>query len=93
MITRVVKMVFRSDAKEEFLAVFNANKQFIAGFEGCQSLQLLHEKSRPEVFFTLSVWESEDHLNRYRDSKLFGEVWGKTKVMFAEKPEAWTLTT
>jgi heme oxygenase (mycobilin-producing) len=98
MITRVVKMTFRPEAKEEFLSIFNANKQFIAGFEGCKSLQILNEKSagaepaegRPEVFFTISVWESEEHLNRYRDSKLFEEVWGKTKMMFAEKPEAWT---
>ncbi len=86
-------MNFRADAREEFLAVFNANKQFIGGFEGCCSLQLLNEKSNPEVFFTISVWESEEHLNRYRDSELFGKVWGKTKLMFAEKPFAWTLNT
>ena len=93
-------MTFRPEAREEFLAVFNANKQFIAGFEGCSSLQILHEKSpgpdpaegRPAVFFTISVWESEEHLNRYRESALFGKVWGKTKTMFAAKPEAWTLT-
>lgn len=92
MITRVVKMTFRPEAREEFLAVFNANRQFIAGFEGCSSLQILHEKARPEVFFTISAWESEEHLNRYRNSELFGKVWGKTKTMFAAKPEAWTLT-
>ena len=84
-------MTFRPQEVNNFLSVFNTNKQFIAGFEGCISLQILNEKSRPEVFFTISVWESEEHLNRYRDSKLFEDVWGKTKLMFAEKPEAWTL--
>lgn len=93
MITRIVKLTFRPETREEFLALFDANKQFIAGFEGCQSLQLLNEKSTPQVFFTISVWESEEHLNRYRDSELFGKVWGKTKTMFAGKPDAWTLVS
>jgi heme-degrading monooxygenase HmoA len=91
MITRIVKMTFRPEAREEFLAVFNANKQFIATQEGCRSLQILNEKLRPEVFFTISTWESEEFLNRYRESELFEQVWGKTKLMFAAKPEAWTL--
>lgn len=91
MITRVVKMTFRPEARKEFLAVFEANKQFIAASAGCLSLQLLHENSNPDVFFTISTWESQDHLNGYRNSELFGKVWGKTKALFAAKPEAWTL--
>jgi heme-degrading monooxygenase HmoA len=86
-------MTFQPDARELFLTIFNANKEFIAGSEGCSSLQLLNEKSNPHVFFTISVWDSEDHLNMYRESKLFGEVWGKTKVLFSGKPEAWTLVS
>jgi len=84
-------MSFRPEARDEFLTVFNANKDAISGFEGCHSLQILNEKSQQNVFFTISVWESEEHLNLYRDSKLFEEVWGKTKLMFSAKPEAWTL--
>jgi quinol monooxygenase YgiN len=91
MITRIVKMTFRHEAREEFLAVFNANKAFIAASEGCRSLQMLNEKSQPAVFFTISTWDSEADLNRYRNSALFENVWGKTKAMFAAKPEAWTL--
>lgn len=91
MITRIVRMTFRPEVKEEFIALFNANKKFIAGFQGCRSLQILNEKSDPAVFFTISVWDSEEHLNRYRDSTLFGEVWGKTKLMFASRPQVWTL--
>lgn len=91
MITRIVKMTFRPDATNDFLEVFNANKARIAGFEGCRSLQLLNESGRPEVFFTLSTWDSEDALNKYRKSDLFAATWAKTKVLFGEKPEAWTL--
>jgi hypothetical protein len=30
-------------------------------------------------------------LNAYRNSELFAGVWGRTKVLFAEKAEAWSL--
>lgn len=93
MITRIVKMTFRPEATPEFLDLFNASKALIARFEGCHSVQLFNDKSNSEVYFTLSVWESEDHLNLYRASDLFGEVWGKTKQLFAGKPEAWTLVS
>ncbi len=41
--------------------------------------------------FTYSYWESEAHLNTYRHSDLFRETWAKTKVLFADKPEAWSI--
>ena len=91
MITRIVKMIFRPEEISNFLEVFEANKAFIAGSRGCTSLQLLRQKDEPNVYFTISVWESEDFLNQYRGSELFAEVWGQTKKMFAGKPEAWTL--
>lgn len=90
MITRLVKMTFHPDEVENFLSVFHANKEFIAGFKGCRSLKLLQEAGKPHVFFTISEWDSEEDLSAYRDSELFERVWGKTKLMFAEKPQAWT---
>lgn len=93
MITRIVKMIFRAEEISNFLEVFEANKALIAGSEGCTSLQLLRQKDEPDVYFTISVWESEDFLNQYRHSELFAQVWGKTKKMFAGKPEAWTLVS
>ena len=91
MITRIVKMTFRHEEVKNFMTVFRENQAFIAGSPGCRSLKILNEKGRPDIFFTISEWESEDHLNAYRNSELFERVWGKTKLMFAEKPEAWTL--
>jgi (4S)-4-hydroxy-5-phosphonooxypentane-2,3-dione isomerase len=42
------------------------------------------------VFFTLSVWDSEASLNTYRHSDFFRTTWAKTKVLFSDKPAAWT---
>jgi heme-degrading monooxygenase HmoA len=37
---------------------------------------------------TLSIWASSGHLNAYRKSALFGEVWPQTKSGFAHPPRA-----
>ena len=55
-----------------------------------QYLELLQDKNFPNIFSTYSYWESENHLNTYRDSELFEEVWASTKVLFAEKPIAFS---
>jgi len=44
------------------------------------------------VFFTYSYWEHPDFLEQYRNSDFFKGVWTKTKALFSEKPEAWSVT-
>ncbi|MEO5642215.1 MAG: antibiotic biosynthesis monooxygenase family protein [Bacteroidia bacterium] len=91
MLTRLVKMNFKEESADEFIRIFSANKSFIAGFEGCHSVELKRDVNQPAIFFTISVWRSVDDLENYRKSELFKGVWTKTKILFAEKAEAWTL--
>lgn len=91
MIKRIVKMSFVPNKVEEFKTVFKENRVLIASFKGCSHVELLQDKLHANVFFTFSIWESEDFLNAYRDSELFETVWNKTKVLFNQKPEAWTV--
>jgi quinol monooxygenase YgiN len=84
-------MHFRSGESEAFLGIFNASKHRIRQFEGCQHLSLLNEIGRPEVFFTHSIWTSAAHLNAYRNSELFQATWTKTKALFADKAQAWSV--
>lgn len=91
MIKRIVKMSFRPEEVEAFKAIFETNWTSIRGFEGCRHVELLQNESDPTVFFTFSLWESEVHLNAYRDSELFGRVWSATKALFRDKPQAWSL--
>ena len=90
-VTRLVKMTFRSEDVQTFLEVFFANKERIASFEGCLHLELQRDVNSPDIFFTISKWRSEEDLENYRNSELFKGVWKKTKVLFAEKAEAWTV--
>lgn len=91
MITRIVKLTFRPEEIEKFEALFASNREFIASFPGCSGVQLHRDSTRAEVYFTLSEWNSAEDLENYRKSDLFERVWADTKVLFAGKPEAWTL--
>ena len=90
-LVRVVKMTFQKDKIPEFLALFEKTRIQIRNFPGCQHLQLLEEHGGTGVMMTYSHWDSEEALNNYRDSELFGEVWAQTKPLFSEKPMAWSL--
>lgn len=91
MIVRVVRMTFREDEVDTFLQLFNERKQLIRSFEGCSHLELWREAHKPNVFFTYSTWKSEAHLDHYRFSELFKDTWSKTKALFAEKANAWSV--
>jgi quinol monooxygenase YgiN len=91
MITRIVRMHFRPEEREAFLDIFNASKHLIRQFDGCQHMSLYNEAGLPDVFFTLSVWDSAAHLDAYRNSELFRNTWTKTKALFADRPQAWSM--
>src|SRR4051812_34388261 len=91
MIIRIVKMKFSSDKINDFTALFEARKQTIRSFPGCNHLELWQDSNDENTFFTYSIWNSEADLNHYRFSEFFKDTWGKTKALFAEKAEAWSV--
>ncbi len=91
MFVRIVKMTFEADKIDQFLTVFNQNKDKIRNSEGCELLELYRDKANPTLFFTYSYWQEENHLENYRNSDLFKNVWAKTKILFSDKPEAWSV--
>ncbi|MCZ8354495.1 MAG: antibiotic biosynthesis monooxygenase [Cyclobacteriaceae bacterium] len=91
MIIRIVRMHFTEAGVEEFLQVFNDHKTQIRNFPGCTHLQLLKDVNDPTVYTTLSHWNSEEDLEHYRQSALFGKVWGQVKTLFSERSQAFSL--
>ena len=90
MLIRTVRMTFRAEEVDNFLALFEASKNKIRKFEGCQHLELLKDYNQSNIFSTYSIWESEAALNDYRNSALFAEVWRETKAKFEAKPIAFS---
>lgn len=93
MIKRIVKLTFDPAKTDDFLSVFEEMKLQIRSFEGCSHLELWRSRSEPNVFFTFSIWDTEAHLDAYRQSELFQGTWRRTKALFAARPEAWSVDT
>ena len=91
MFIRIVKMSFDNSNVELFLENFNNNKEKIRKVEGCRLLELYRDRNISSTFFTYSYWETEAALEAYRKSELFKTVWAKTKKLFNDKPQAWSV--
>jgi quinol monooxygenase YgiN len=85
-------MHFTEAGVAEFLGIFNTNKEAIRHFQGCSHLELLKDVKDAYVYTTLSHWKDEQSLEAYRNSELFGAVWGSVKTLFAERTQAFSLT-
>ena len=83
-------MSFREEKVEDFIGIFEAAKEQIAAFPGCEGLKLLRDAHKRNVFFTYSFWNSEHELDQYRHSELFKTTWEGTKALFDDKPQAWS---
>ncbi len=90
MLIRIVRMTFQEEKISDFLAIFNASKHKIRQFEGCQHLELLQDLTQPNILMTYSFWKNEAALESYRQSTLFQTTWAATKVLFADKPVAFS---
>ena len=84
-------MSFAEEHVQTFLENFHNNKEKIRAVEGCEFLQLLRDIDNTNQFFTYSFWNKQADLDNYRNSDLFKSVWAKTKVLFNEKPQAWSV--
>ena len=91
MIKRIVKLSFHPDKVDDFLAVFEEQKENIRHFKGCEHLELWRSPSKEGLFFTYSIWEDEAALEVYRASDFFAGTWARTKVLFNDRPEAWSV--
>jgi heme-degrading monooxygenase HmoA len=83
-------MTFRPEAVPAFLDIFAASQPKIEAQPGCHSVRLWRDSAAPHILATYSIWESEAALNHYRRSELFGSVWPRTKVLFAEPAQTFS---
>ena len=91
MFVRIVKMSFHPEYIDQFLVNFEKKREFIRKSPGCRLLELYRGKQDTNIFFTYSYWDQEEDLENYRNSDLFKGVWAETKVLFNDKPEAWSV--
>ncbi len=90
MVIRIVKLTMREADASKFKDYFPTVSSIIRSQEGCNSLQAWQDIHQPNIFFTYSIWNGEEDLNRYRDSAFFLEFWRTVKPWFDAKAEVWT---
>lgn len=88
MLIRFVHLTIQPESTEAFIAIFEHSKPVIEAQVGCYGVTLVQNVHQDNQFSTISQWEDEAALNRYRDTDFFKGVWGKTKALFADKPMA-----
>ena len=91
MLVRIVRMTFKEEAVEDFLKIFEDSKRAIRGFDGCEHLELMKDDNLSNVLYTYSHWTSAQHLDVYRHSPFFKLTWARTKELFSDKPQAFSL--
>jgi (4S)-4-hydroxy-5-phosphonooxypentane-2,3-dione isomerase len=91
MLIRIVHMYFTTESAEKFLEIFNESAGMIRNMEGCTRLELLHDIDDGNHYSTLSHWYNAAHLDHYRNSPLFRNVWGRVKPLFVRKPVAYSM--
>lgn len=91
MLIRIVKMEFASENTEAFKELFTKAKSTIEASPGCRGVDLLRDLQNKNLFFTYSHWDNEEALENYRKSDFFRETWSQTKILFSNKPMAWSV--
>lgn len=87
---RVVRLSFKEEHQNDFLAFFDERKERIRNVHGCTYLQLWRDQAHSNVFYTYSIWNDIHALNAYRDSDFFKDTWSQVKRWFNEKPLAFS---
>lgn len=83
MLIRIVRLTLQPEAVHSFYRVFALTAPKIRQAEGCRKLELWVDAGCSNVITTYSEWDSESHLNIYRESTLFKDAWATVKPMFA----------
>ena len=90
-ITRIVRLCFNSEGVDTFKAIFEESAPKIRSFPGCIEVRLMQDATIADVYYTVSRWQSHDDLEAYRNSALFKSTWARTRVLFREKAQAYSL--
>lgn len=86
MLIRTVRMTFKPERLDDFLALFESASPLIRAVDGCLHLELWQDLRYPNVLTTYSHWDGEASLEAYRKSDLFRTTWAETKPLFADRP-------
>lgn len=92
MIQRIVKLTLSKQTDlEAFRVIYDARNPMKNKVKGCRSVKIMKEINDENVYYTVSMWDSDADLEAYRSSAYFKETWPMVKAHLAVRAEAFTL--
>ncbi len=91
MILRLVQLPLKEDCVEDFKRLFGESHPHLMDTPGCEEALLRTDHADPTTCWTVSKWQSIEHLESYRSSDWFRHTWPRIKTMLASRAQAWTL--
>ncbi|MCS7189255.1 MAG: antibiotic biosynthesis monooxygenase family protein [Bacteroidia bacterium] len=88
-IWRWVEIPVAPEKEEETHRLLLRQASQVRSFPGCRSLALY--RSVGPNFYSLSLWESEEALEKYRSSRMFRDFWAQIKPFFRAPAKAMNL--
>ena len=70
----MVRLTFSPETVDAFDALYTQFEQHIQACPGCRMVRAMKVPGHPCQRATLSFWETQEDLDAYRKSTLFGEV-------------------
>jgi heme-degrading monooxygenase HmoA len=89
-LVRTVRLTIRPDLVQAFIDLFRNVAPEIRSMPGCRHLEIWQDQRYPNIFCTMSRWDSVEDLEAYRSSSLFKETWQVARTHFAAPPQAFS---
>ena len=93
MLIRLVRLPASEASLPRLRAVLAEVMPTVRQQRGCTHLELLADHDQPTVLYTLSHWNSDNDLQRYRQSEIFAQVWPRLKAELGDRPSAVSLVS
>ena len=91
MLIRLVRLPASAETLPALRATLTEVMPTVRQQPGCTHLELRADHAAPHVLYTLSHWQSDADLQRYRRSEMFGKVWPRLKAHLRDRPSAVSL--
>lgn len=93
MIQRLVKFTIKNGRQADFLQLCDDSKEDFAPFlqNGCIDFKFWQDTRVPTIFFSLTVWESQNAVDHYHYSNHSTLFWKNAVEFSALSPEVFVL--
>ena len=92
MIKRIVRLTVKdAAAKEAFQEIYRSRNPYKNGVPGCREVKVMQDVNDDDVYYTVSIWDSNDDLEAYRNSDYFAKTWPMVKAQLSKRAEAFSM--